>query len=97
MKASQARLRELVAWRDERNVYRVLEEYLSLYSGLAPQQIAPGLKGLSEWRAFWEVQDTSSQEGWPLYRRGNRDISQPAELRVEDFRLQEGARPGRRR
>jgi hypothetical protein len=95
--AGQARLRELLAWRDRRNLYRVVEEYLTIQQEPAPLQIAKGLKDLSEWHALWEAKDTGSLQDQPRYqapRLSARDVSRPEELRPEDFRLEAGS-PGR--
>jgi hypothetical protein len=96
-KEGQAALAELIDWRDQRNQYRVPQDYyLQLSADPAPRQTVTGVKGLAEWLAFWKAKDTTSIEKAPRYQSdvlNKRDLKRPEELRPEDFRLQPGS-PG---
>lgn len=96
IKTGQARLRELLAWRDQRNLYWRNDGYLWIQSDPLPLQTVKGPKSLADWHALWEAKETGSLEGRPRYqsaRLNALDFSRPEDLRAEDFRLQSGS-PG---
>jgi hypothetical protein len=95
-KVAHDQLRHWLAWHDRRNLYAVLDHYLSMRRLPAPARSTAALKALADWHALWEAQDTGSLEGWPRYQSPRllaRDIARPEELRLDDFRLQPGS-PG---
>src|SRR5262249_25615210 len=106
LSGGKARLRELVTFRDQRNLYWLRRGYLQIEYDPPPRQLALGIKDLPYWHAIWQAKDTGSRGGQPLYqaprlkavseapRLGAGVRGRAEDLRGEDLRLQPGS-PGK--
>jgi WD40 repeat protein len=100
LNAVQARLRAVLDWHEERNLYRAGGEFVSL-SFAGPAEPLPGLRGPDDWRRFWGGGAVDARQGTIKYQGGDvvaRAANAPEKLTPEDFRLPpdgDGYRAGR--
>jgi hypothetical protein len=93
---AEALYRQLVAWRERRNVYTEPATFLRLYSTDGELTPTRPRTALADWEQFWGLKDTGSVQGRVRFRGNAPDRPTPDDLRLaadsKGYRAGEGGR-----
>jgi formylglycine-generating enzyme required for sulfatase activity len=85
-------LRQLLGWRERRNVYPEGVSFLGLFHPRAEQALKPTRPraSVANWEQFWGLKDTGSSQGPIRFRGGDvraRAAAAPGQVSADDLRL----------